>query len=104
MPLYKETKRNTWYAFPNWEKELKKRDLVVNFISTPDQPADIFTKALPSPRFLIQSVKVMGVLPLLIEGYVKTSSKDQATTNLSLTKMTCSKERKRLKSNKLHVT
>lgn len=59
MPLYKETKRKHMVCLSF---------LVVNFISTPDQPADIFTKALSSPRFLNQSVKVMGVLPLRLKG------------------------------------
>ena len=52
------------------EKVLAK-ELKLNFISTLDQLADIFTKALPSPRFLDLASKLMGVPPLSLRGDVK---------------------------------
>ena len=44
------------------EKVLAK-ELKLNFISTLDQLADIFTKALPSPRFLDLAHKLKVFLP-----------------------------------------
>ena len=52
------------------EKVLAK-ELNLNFISTLDQLADIFTKALPSSRFLDLAYKLMGVPPLSLRGDVK---------------------------------
>jgi len=52
------------------EKVLAK-ELELNFISTLDQLADIFTKALPSSRFLDLAHKLMGVPPLSLRGDVK---------------------------------
>ena len=43
------------------------RDLLVKFISTHDQLADIFTKGLPSPRFHWLSSKLVEI-PLSFEG------------------------------------
>ena len=48
------------------------RDLQINFISTHDQLADIFTKALSSPQFLDLAYKLMGLPPLSLRGDVKT--------------------------------
>ena len=52
------------------EKVLAKK-LKLNFIYTLDQLANIFTKALPSPRFLDLASKLMGVPPLSLRGDVK---------------------------------
>ena len=52
------------------EKVLAK-ELKLNFISTLDQLTDIFTKALPSPRFLDLASKLMGVPSLSLRGDVK---------------------------------
>lgn len=47
------------------------KELQVKFISTKDQLADIFTKALSSPMFLDLASKLMGVPPLNSRGDVK---------------------------------
>ena len=52
------------------EKVLAK-ELKINFISTLDQLANIFTKALPSPWFPDLASKLMGVPPLSLKGDVK---------------------------------
>jgi hypothetical protein len=39
------------------------RDIIIKFISTQDQVADIFTKGLPSARFLALKVKLMVIPP-----------------------------------------
>lgn len=39
------------------------RDIIVKFISTHDQVADVFTKGLSSARFLFLKSKMMVVLP-----------------------------------------
>ena len=45
------------------------KDLVVNFVSTQDQLADIFTKSLPTTRFLeLQRNLMVPVCPHVIEG------------------------------------
>ena len=57
------------------EKVLSK-ELKVHFISTLDQIADIFTKALSSPCFLDLAHKLMGVPPLNLRGDVKAHATD----------------------------
>ena len=48
------------------------RDMLVKFISTHDQLADLFTnKALPTPRFHALLTNLMGVPPLSLRGDVK---------------------------------
>ena len=47
------------------------KDLQVHFISTKDQLADIFTKALSSPKFQALVFNLMGVPPLSLTGDVK---------------------------------
>jgi hypothetical protein len=39
------------------------RDILIKFINTHDQVADVFTKGLPSARFLVLKVKLMVVPP-----------------------------------------
>ena len=66
------------------EKVLSK-ELKVHFISTLDQIADIFTKALSSPCFLDLAHKLMGVPPLNLRGDVKahaTDGTDGRVTNI----------------------
>jgi hypothetical protein len=43
------------------------RDIIVKFISTHDQVADVFTKGLSSARFLFLKSKMMVVLPHPLE-------------------------------------
>ena len=57
------------------EKVLSK-ELKVHFISTLDQIADIFTKAISSPCFLDLAHKLMGVPPLSLRGDVKAHATD----------------------------
>ena len=47
------------------------RDMVIKYISTLDQLADLFTKSLPSPLFHALSFKLMGLSPLHLRGVVK---------------------------------
>ena len=47
------------------------RDMLVKFISTHDQLANLFTKALPTPRFHALLTNLMGVPPLSMRGDVK---------------------------------
>ena len=47
------------------------RDMLVKFISNHDQLADLFTKALPTPRFHALLTNLMGVPPLSLKGDVK---------------------------------
>ena len=47
------------------------KELKVTFISTLDQLADIFTKALSSPQFLDLTHKLIGVPPFSLRGDVK---------------------------------
>jgi len=47
------------------------RDMVIKYISTSDQLADLFTKSLPSPRFHALSFKLVGLSPLHLRGVVK---------------------------------
>ena len=63
------------------EKVLSK-ELKVHFISTLDQLADIFTKALSSPRFLDLAHKLMGVPPLRLRGDVKAHATDGRVTDI----------------------
>ena len=44
------------------------RDMVLKYISTLDQLADLFTKSLSSPRFRVLSFKLMGLPPLRLRG------------------------------------
>ena len=46
-------------------------DMLVKFISTHDQLADLFTKGLPTPRFHALLTNLMGVPPLSLRGDVK---------------------------------
>jgi hypothetical protein len=39
------------------------RDILIKFINIHDQVADVFTKGLPSARFLVLNVKLMVVPP-----------------------------------------
>ena len=55
------------------EKVLR-RDLLVKFISTHDQLADLFTKGLPSPRFIWLTSKLMWKFPIHLRGYENLSS------------------------------
>jgi hypothetical protein len=48
------------------------RDILIKFINTHDQVADVFTKGLPSTRFLVLKVKLMVVPPPInLRGGVK---------------------------------
>ena len=49
------------------EKVLR-RDLLLKFISTHDQLADLFTKGLPSPRFNWLTSKLMWKFPIRLRG------------------------------------
>ena len=49
------------------EKVLK-RDVMLKFISTHDQLADLFTKSLPSPRFNWLTSKLMWKFPIRLRG------------------------------------
>ena len=71
------------------EKILNK-DLVVKYISTSDQLADVFTKSLPSPRFHFLVPKLMGVPPFCLRGDVKTNGKGQKKEQHKKQKTTCS--------------
>ena len=44
------------------------RDMVLKYISTLDQLADLFTKSLSSPRFRVLSFKLIGLPPLCLRG------------------------------------
>ena len=65
-----------------FEKEVLSKELKVHFISTLDQIADIFTKALSSPRFLDPAHKLMGVPPLCLRGDVKAHATDGRVTDM----------------------
>jgi hypothetical protein len=56
------------------EKALN-RDILIKFINTRDQVADVFTKGLPSARFLVLKVKLMVVPhpppPINLRGVLK---------------------------------
>ena len=58
-------------------EKLLNKDLVVEYISTSDQFADVFIKSLPSPRFHFLVHKLMGVPPLRFRGDVKTEGTEQ---------------------------
>ena len=47
------------------------RDMIIKYISTLNQLADLFTKSLPSPWFHALSFKLMGLPPLHLRGDVK---------------------------------
>ena len=49
------------------EKVLR-RDVMLKFISTHDQLADLFTKSLPSPRFNWLTSKLMWKFPTRLRG------------------------------------
>ena len=49
------------------EKVLR-RDVMLKFISTHDQLADLFTKSLPSPRFNWLTSKLMWKFPISLKG------------------------------------
>ena len=49
------------------EKVLR-RDVMLKFISTHDQLADLFTKSLPSPRFNWLTSKLMWKFPIYLRG------------------------------------
>ena len=53
------------------QEKVLNRDMVIKYISTLDQLADIFTKGLPSPWFHALSYKLMGTPPLHLRGDVK---------------------------------
>ena len=53
------------------QEKVLNRDMVIKYISTLDQLADIFTKGLPSPWFHALSYKLMGTPPLRLSGDVK---------------------------------
>ena len=64
-----------------------KHDLLVKYISSHDQLADIFTKGLPSPRFHWLTSKLMWKFPFRLRGDESSSCKieelhdtDEATT------------------------
>ena len=57
-------------------EKLLNKDLVVKYISTSDQLADVFTKSLPSPQFHFLVHKIMGVPPLCLRGDVKAEGKE----------------------------
>ena len=45
--------------------------MIIKYISTLDQLADIFTKGLPSPQFHALSYRLTRTLPLCLRGDVK---------------------------------
>ena len=49
------------------EKVLK-RDLLLKFVASYDQLADILTKGLPSPRFFVASLQTHVAIPHVFEG------------------------------------
>lgn len=62
-------------------EKLLNKDLVVEYISTSDQLANVFIKSLPSPRFHFLVHKLMGVPPLRLRGDVKAEGTEQKEQN-----------------------
>ena len=58
-------------------EKLLNKDLVVEYISTSDQLADVFIKSLNSPRFHFLVHKLKGVPPLHLRGDVKAEGTEQ---------------------------
>ena len=54
------------------------RDILVKFISSGDQIADVFTKGLSSPQFLYLKPKLMVVPAICLRGAVKVCNKEVA--------------------------
>lgn len=65
----------------------------MNFISTHDQLADIFTNGLSSPKLLALASKLLGVPPSSLRGDVKQGTATKATESSQveeISKTTCS--------------
>ena len=70
-PIFHARTKHIEIDYPYIREKVLSKELKVNFISSLDQLADIFTKALSSPRFLDLAHKLMGVLSLNLKGDVK---------------------------------
>ena len=70
-PIFHARTKHIEIDYPYIREKVLSKELKVNFISSLDQLADIFTKALSSPRFLDLAHKLMGVPPLSLKGDVK---------------------------------
>ena len=70
-PIFHARTKHVEVDYHYIQEKVLSKELKVHFISTLDQLADIFTKALSSPRFLDLAHKLMGVPPLILRGDVK---------------------------------
>jgi hypothetical protein len=77
------------------------RDISVTFISSGDQIADVFTKGLASPHFLLLKSKLMVVTPIRLRGAVRINTpagKDPTRDDSPAPAVTCSSNSNRDKS------
>ena len=74
-PIFHAKTKHIEVDYDYIEEKVLGKVMKVNFISTLDQLANIFTKALSSPRFLDLANKLIGVPPLNLRGDVKAYDK-----------------------------
>jgi hypothetical protein len=62
-PVFHARRKHIEVDYHFVREKVLNRDIIIKFISTQDQVADIFTKGLPSTRFLALKVKLMVIPP-----------------------------------------
>ena len=67
-PIFHARTKHIEVDYPYICEKVLAKELKINFISTLDQLANIFTKALPSPRFPDLASKLIGVPPFSLRG------------------------------------
>ena len=77
-PVFHARTKHIEVDYHFFREQVFRRDLQVKYIATSDQLADVFTKSLPSSRFVFLRSKIMvSIDPMVLRGDVKVSTETQ---------------------------